>query len=603
MTRHRLAALTLSLLVVLVLAVPAIAAPPCRVKPVPGCRPDPTPTVAPTPVPTPAPTPVPGGSLTLPVRAAFYYPWFPEAWNQQGFNPFTRYHPSLGFYDSGSASVIQAHVAAMQGARIQAGIASWWGQGSRTDSRISALLANAGSFRWTLYYEPEGSGDPSVTALDADLDYIAANYASQPAWLRIGGKPVIFVWGSGTETCATVDRWIAANAGRFHLVMKVFTGYRTCAQQPNHWHQYGPAVAADRQTGHSFTISPGFWRPDEATPRLARDPARWQQNVASMVASGEPWQLITTFNEWGEGTSVESATEWGTIYLDILGGASPPPTPAPTPVPTPAPTPPAGSAVLLAAGDIAKCDSTGDEATANLLDSLPGTVAALGDDAYESGTLTEFNQCYGPSWGRHKARTKPAPGNHEWLTANAQGYRDYFGYPGALYYAYDLGAWRVYVLDSDCSKVGGCAAGSPQYTWLSNDLAANPRQCVLAYWHHPKFTIGPHANDEGGSGVPFWTLLQQHGAELVLNGHDHNYQRWTPMLPDGTVSATGIRLIVNGAGGANHTVPTRTDSRVQASNSDTFGILKLTLSAGSYSWQFIPEAGKTFTDSGSSACH
>ncbi len=224
-----------------------------------ACAATPTPTPTPVPTPSPSPTPAPT-SLTLPVRAAFYYPWFPEAWNQLGFNPFTRYHPGLGFYDSSDPTVIQTHVSEMLAAGLQAGIASWWGQGTPTDGRIPALLANAGNtFRWTLYYEPEGSGNPTVTQIDSDLTYIAAHYASDPAYLRVAGKPVLFVYG-GTETCEMTTRWATANANRFYLVLKVFAGYRTCANQPNGWHQYAPAVATDHQAGFSYSISPGFWR-------------------------------------------------------------------------------------------------------------------------------------------------------------------------------------------------------------------------------------------------------------------------------------------------------------------------------------------------------
>ena len=210
----------------------------------------------------------------------------------------------------------------MQGAGLQAGIASWWGQGTPTDLRVPMLLANAGAFRWTLYYEQEGTSDPSSTVISADLDYILAHYAGNPAYLYVAGKPVLFVYG-GAETCSMADRWQTANAGRFYLVLKVFGGYLACANQPDSWHQYGPAVAEDHQTGFSFSISPGFWRPDEATPRLARDLSRWRTNVADMIASGEPWQLVTTWNEWGEGTSVEPAIEWGSAYLDVLAGNPP----------------------------------------------------------------------------------------------------------------------------------------------------------------------------------------------------------------------------------------------------------------------------------------
>jgi hypothetical protein len=269
---------------------------------------------------------VPGGtSLRFPIRAAFYYPWFPEAWNQQGMNPFTHYQPSLGYYDGSSPSVIKNQIAAMQYGNIAAGIASWWGIGTPTDHRIPTLLqaATGSGFRWSLYYEAEGSGNPSVAQISADLAYIATHYATDSSYLRVGGRFVVFVYGDPSDSCATADRWRLANTVGAFVVLKVFAGYKTCASQPDGWHQYGPASASDAQAGYSYSISPGFFKASESAPRLARDLSRWYDGVRQMVASGAPFQLITTFNEWGEGTSVESASEWQTstgygAYLDAL---------------------------------------------------------------------------------------------------------------------------------------------------------------------------------------------------------------------------------------------------------------------------------------------
>lgn len=263
----------------------------------------------------------------FPIRGAFYYPWFPEAWNQQGLDPFTHYNPSLGFYDSSATGVIEQHIQALEYGNVQAGIASWWGQGSKTDLRFPALLATTdamgSSLRWAIYYEPEGTGDPTVAQITADLSYIRDRYAADPAYLRIDGRFVVFVYATGLDDCSMADRWKEANTVGAYVVLKVFSGYRTCTSQPDGWHQYGPASAEDSQAGYSFTISPGFYKANEATPRLARDLTRWNQNIKDMVASGAPFQLITTFNEWGEGTAVESAQEWATpsgygAYLDAL---------------------------------------------------------------------------------------------------------------------------------------------------------------------------------------------------------------------------------------------------------------------------------------------
>jgi hypothetical protein len=263
-------------------------------------------------------------------RAAFYYPWFPETWGSG-----TNYHPTLGMYDSGSPSVIQRHLRAMEYGGIGVGIASWWGQGKKTDARVPALLsatsAMGSAFKWTLYHEQEGYGDPSPSALASDLAYIKTRYASHPSYLEIDGRPVIFVYGG--ESCAGAERWRQANAGiGFHVVLKVFHGYRSCAGLVDGWHQYSPAVATDSQDSYSFSISPGFAKRGQ-NERLRRDIGRWQQNVREMAASGAFWQLVTTFNEWGEGTAVESAQEWASPsgyggYLDVLhayGGAVNPP--------------------------------------------------------------------------------------------------------------------------------------------------------------------------------------------------------------------------------------------------------------------------------------
>jgi hypothetical protein len=280
----------------------------------------------------------------FPIRAAFYYPWYPLAWKQNLMNPYTKYHPSLGSYDSGNLeNVVRPHIAAMQYAHVEAGIASWWGIGDDTDQHFPVLLqAAAGTpFRWAVYYEAEGQGNPTPDRIRGDLTYIRDHYGNDPSYLRVGGKFVVFVYDNGprdvSDGCALADRWKAANTVGAYIVLKVSTGFRTCAtaSQPDSWHQYAPANAKVDTKGYSYTISPGFWRASLAAPQLSRDPARWSQNIRDMVASNAPWQLITTFNEWGEGSSVEQAQEWASdsgygTYLDALnadglvnGGAPP----------------------------------------------------------------------------------------------------------------------------------------------------------------------------------------------------------------------------------------------------------------------------------------
>ena len=263
--------------------------------------------------------------------------------------------------------------------------------------------------------------------------------------------------------------------------------------------------------------------------------------------------------------------------------------------------------VFVGAGDIASCSSSGDEATAKLLDGIPGTVYALGDNVYESGTATEFANCYDPSWGRHKARTKPAVGNHEYNTAGASGYYNYFGAaagdPSKGYYSYDLGAWHIVTLNSMCENVGGCGTSSTMVSWLKQDLAAHPTSCTLAYWHHPVFSSGSeHGNDP--KMIPSWDALYAAGADVVLSGHDHDYERFAPQTSGGVADpARGIREFVVGTGGKSHYAFGTIRANSQTRNSDTNGVLKLALHASSYDWRFVPEAGKTFSDSGSDSCH
>ena len=268
----------------------------------------------------------------------------------------------------------------------------------------------------------------------------------------------------------------------------------------------------------------------------------------------------------------------------------------------------AADPVLVAAGDIASCDSSGDEATAKLLTQIGGTVATLGDHAYRSGSRGEFDRCYDPTWGRAKNRTRPAAGNHEYNTLDADAYFDYFGAAAgdrsAGYYSYDLGRWHVVVINSNCSEVGGCDAGSRQERWLRTDLAAHPAACTLAYWHHPRFSSG---SKHGGTPEmqPIWQVLYDHDADLVLSGHEHHYERFALQDASGHAdSERGIRQFVVGTGGGKGHYPFgRIVGNSEKRNSTTFGVLQLTLRADGYDWRFVPVDGARFRDSGSGDCH
>ena len=263
---------------------------------------------------------------------------------------------------------------------------------------------------------------------------------------------------------------------------------------------------------------------------------------------------------------------------------------------------PGATAVLVGAGDIASCSSTGDEQTAQLLLGIPGTVFTAGDNAAPNGSGSDYKNCYNPSWGKVKGRTRPSPGDIEYNTKSAAGYFNYFG--GAAgpknkgYYSYDLGAWHIVVLNSALDM----SPGSTQEVWLKNDLAKTPAQCKLAYWHLPRFFSG--ASTSRPSVKPAWDDLYAAGATLVINGHTGNYERFAPQTPDGVADPTnGIRQIIVGTGGLRHFSFGNIAANSEVRDNTSSGVLKLTLNDGSYTWEFIPVAGSPFTDSGSGSCH
>jgi acid phosphatase type 7 len=341
--------------------------------------------------------------------------------------------------------------------------------------------------------------------------------------------------------------------------------------------------------------------------------------TVQLTATASPPGSATTFTWSSTNVNVATASSNGLVTAVAAGsatinataggktGSSTITVPA-----APPPPPPPGAEVLVGAGDIASCSSNGDSLTANLLDGISGTVFTLGDNAYPNGSSTDYSNCYenaSRGWGRHKARTRPSPGNHEYLTANASGYFGYFGSNagtiGQGYYSYDLGDWHIIVLNSNssCSTIS-CAAGSAQEQWLRADLAANTKSCTLAYWHHPRFNSGSeHGNNTAVA--PFWSALYDFNADVILNGHEHVYERFAPQAPNAASDAQrGIRQFVVGSGGNGHyTFKATPEPNSERRDNTSYGVLKLTLKTGGYDWQFIPAAGSSFTDSGSGTCH
>lgn len=283
--------------------------------------------------------------------------------------------------------------------------------------------------------------------------------------------------------------------------------------------------------------------------------------------------------------------------------------------------------VIAAAGDIG-CDPTNKDfnagagttdacaarATSDILVELhPAAVLVLGDEQYPCGDTGAFTASYDPTWGRVKAVSRPVPGNQEYnqdagcsIDGQARGYFDYFGKAagnaGEGWYSFNIGSWHVIALNANCDAIGGCDAGSPQEAWLKNDLTADTALCTLAFWHQPRFGSGSHGNDL--STAAFWDDLYAANADLVLNGHDHGYERFAPQDPGQQPdSEHGIREFIVGTGGEDHGSIHEVQPNSEVQNADTFGALELSLHPAGYDWLFAPVAGSTFTDSGSGTCH
>ena len=352
------------------------------------------------------------------------------------------------------------------------------------------------------------------------------------------------------------------------------------AMVSNSWAEYNVTAQVTGNGTYSFVLLP------DSTDGVT---------INSREGSSPP-QLVLTFASGPTPTPTHTSTPGPTN--------TPTNTSTPGPSPTPTNTPVSGGVVFVGAGDIADCSRVQDEQTAQLLDNIPGAVYTVGDNAYPSGSAANFNNCYEPTWGRHKARTRPAVGDNEYSTSGASGHFNYFGAaagnPNEGYYSYNVGSWHIIVLNSNCSQVGGCRPNDPQGQWLQADLAANPSVCTLAIFHEPLFS------SKGGDADlrDFWAPLYGAGAEIVLGGHRHMYERFAQQNPDGAADpGRGIRQFVVGTGGSSLTSsPSSVAPNSQVRNNTTYGVLKFTLHPSSYDWQFIPIAGQTFTDSGSAQC-
>jgi Calcineurin-like phosphoesterase/Glycosyl hydrolase family 99/Iron/zinc purple acid phosphatase-like protein C len=278
-----------------------------------------------------------------------------------------------------------------------------------------------------------------------------------------------------------------------------------------------------------------------------------------------------------------------------------------------------GSVIIGAAGDIAcppgrrrndkefnRPNSCGMESTAKLLGTVqPDAVLALGDNQYPGGSLADFEASYANSWGKYREITFPVPGNHEYGTPAARGYFAYFGRRAGEvdkgYYSYDLGGWHLIALNSECQQIGGCSDSDPQATWLRQDLKAHPRKCVLAYWHRPRFSSGTHGNAIDQDAL--WRILAVAHADVVLSGHDHDYERFTPMNADAEADSEGVTQFVVGTGGASHYKFHNPESTSTVRITGRNGVLRMQLAAEAFSWQFIEAQNGNVLDSGDASCH
>ena len=277
--------------------------------------------------------PAAGAAPFSSIRIAAYYPWFPEGWTHAQTDPFTHYKPSLGFYDAGSPAVIDRHIRAMKWGHITSATYSWWGQGSQTDGRFAAHLSAGAKrgFQWAIYHELEGYGDPSVESIRSDLEYIRDSYAASPGYLKLGGRPVVFVYGDKDDgtNCGAATRWATANqtVGAY-LVLRTFKGYRACGATIDGWHPYSANKNEFDLFPFAYSISPGFYFAIDKRPMRRRSVRSWTRMVHRMADSPAQFHFVISFNEWGEGTAVESAVQWSSPsgygrYLDVLHAVPP----------------------------------------------------------------------------------------------------------------------------------------------------------------------------------------------------------------------------------------------------------------------------------------
>lgn len=580
----------------------------------------PAPTPTPTPSPTPTATPTPTAQPTYPLRGMFFGHDAAATIASKGFNlidsdpgnvddlaPGLKGMTWIGEYDKQSCSWTAPNTDAGVTADVQAHIG---------DPKVGV---------WFIADEPWQGSDQHCTATPAQMkartDLIHSIDPDAKTLLVLDGNSDFYTLDGMTKFKGSAD-YIGVNAYmcwqgkacRFDWIDTIGDHARSIGMT-NLW---GVAQShGDTATSQTMCVTNTDGSTDCGMTRVPT-PAEVHAQMQHWDATGMKDYIVFSWrwpdsdpSLWLENNPLLQ-DQWKVENDLRTPAASPTPTPTPTSTPTPTATPtppPAGDPVIAAAGDIAD-DGSGDTGTANLILGMnPDRVITMGDNAYPDGTLANYTSFYAPTWGAFKAKTRPSPGNHDYHTAGAPGYFDYYngvgvqtgpaGTRGQGYYSFDVGAWHLIAINSEIST----SAGSAQEQWLKADLAANSGKCTLAYWHEPRFTSGvDHNNDT--SVAPLWDDLYAKGADIVLNGHNHQYERFARQNPQGVADPNGIREFVVGTGGTliynAFATPLQPNSEVH--NGTSHGVLKLTLHATSYDWSFVKSDGTFAGDTGSTPC-
>ena len=554
----------------------------------------------------------------FPLRTAFYDARDPYA------IAGNRHHPRPRPYGAGRRSTFRRQLAALDYGNFETAVIPWDAATPGSDvpvrNALAATRAAGGRFRWAAMLNLEAFGDPSSAEIAAALAELDGKFTRDRAYLRTRRRPVVFVTTGAEDSCAAAARWKRGNVIGAHLVMDTVRGYTRCGAKPGDWIPYEPDRSTARTGRTAYSISAGYFPVTSTRAVVRRDFSRWAARVRLLRRARARWQLVHSFNNTADGSSIENATEWLSPtgygwYLDILraGGAVPKEK---------------NNQLISAVGDIV-CDPSnqhfnngqgvGDKcrhaAVYDLMKNRPlDAFLPLGDLQYETGQYGAWAAGYDRTFGNLRSITRPVTGNHEYLARpmDGKGYFDYWNGPDEFsgrggdrdkgYYSFNLGKWHLVALNTNCSKVGGCGFGSRQERWLRADLAANPTACSIFYAHHPRFSAGGEGPTTRHNAL--LRAFREYGGDIVLAGHDHDYERFRMQTETGAADPNGgMRHFVIGTGGKNLIPFVKNEIGSVVRDDKSYGTAEFTLKNRSYSWEFKPIAGHRFRDSGSANCH